>query len=230
LKNLSSLSGLVALAVALGTVSVARADDPNDQNDPTAPALPGTQQTPATRIIVPLPPPPPLEDDLPIPTLTLDRIPPNTSFEFAIQASYGEVAYFRDSVPPWVGFGFRAGWGKNFGVNRIGVAGTLTAEGDIGVHTQLGFEPELAWDLVSMNGLLLGAGVSPAVIWTADSSTIESEHSINLAPTVSARIGWSQTWSRVGRRLFLFLEPKVRIIGDSASPLVAVGVGSGAGR
>jgi len=224
------LSGLALLSLAAGVPSITRADDPSASTTDTS-ALP-PQTPPATRIDVPLPPPPPPpEDDLPIPTLTLDRIPPNTSFEFAIEASYGQVAYFRDQVPPWIGFGFRAGWGKNFGVNRVGVAGTFTAEGDIGVHTQLGLEPEVAWDMVSMKGVLLGLGVSPAVIWTIDdSTTVSTERSLNLAPTVSARVGWSQTWSRVGRRLFLFLEPKVRLVDGTASPQVAVGVGSGSGR
>ena len=45
-----------------------------------------------------------------------------------------------------------------------------------------------------------------------------------------ARIGWSQTWSRVGRRLFLFLEPKVRYTDGQFVPVVALAVGSGAGR
>jgi len=221
------LSGLAFLGLAVGVQPIARADDPTaSTNEPQAPP----QAPPPIRIDAPLPPPPPPEDDLPIPTLTLDRIPPNTSFEFAIEASYGQVAYFRDAVPPWIGFGFRAGWGKNFGVHRLGFAGTLTAEGDIGVHTQLGFEPELAWDMVSMKDILLGIGASPAVIWTVDDSTVSVEKSLNFAPTLEARIGWSQTWSRVGRRLFLFLEPKARLVGGVVSPQVAVAVGSGSGR
>jgi hypothetical protein len=177
-----------------------------------------------------LPPPPSVADDLPIPTLTLDRVPPNTSFEFAIQVSYGTVAYFRDSVPPWVGFGIRGGWGKNIGLHRFGVAGTVAAEGDIGVHTQLALEPVAAWDYVSRYGLLLGAGVGPAVVYTAQTSTVETEYGIDVAPSVSARIGWSQTWSRVGRRIFLFAEPKARLAMGRISPVVAVAVGSGAGR
>lgn len=207
---------------------------------PAAPATPAAPETatpappPAPagppRITVQLPPPPPAADDLPIPTLTIDRIPPNTSYEFAVQVSYGQVAYFRDQVPPWVGFGFRGGWGKNFGVHRIGVSGTFSAEGDIGVHTQLAIEPALTWDFVSGGGFLLGAGVGPAVAWTARSSTIDSEYAFEVAPSAAVRLGWSQTWSRVGRRLFLFVEPKARMAGGKISPLVAVAVGSGGGR
>ena len=183
-----------------------------------------------TRVALDLPPPPSLADDLPIPTLTIDRVPPNTSFEFAIQVSYGTVAYFRDQVPPWVGFGLRAGWGKNFGLHRFGIAGTVSAEGDIGVHTQLAVEPTAAWDFVSRQGLLFGAGVGPAVVYTARTSTVRPEYGLDIAPSVAARIGWSQTWSRVGRRLFLFAEPKVRFAAGKVSPVVAIAVGSGAGR
>ncbi|MEZ4235016.1 MAG: hypothetical protein R3F59_02410 [Myxococcota bacterium] len=197
--------------------------------EPQSPAS-ALEPPPPPRITVDLPPPPSLADDLPIPTLTLDRIPPSTSFEFAIQVSYGTVAYFRDQVPPWVGFGFRGGWGKNFGLNRIGVAGTVTAEGDIGVHTQLALEPTFAWDYVGRNGLLLGAGVGPALVYTSHTATVETTAAADIAPSAAVRIGWSQTWSRVGRRLFVFAEPKVRLAEGRLSPVVAVAVGSGAGR
>ncbi|MEQ1571609.1 MAG: hypothetical protein ABMA64_38630, partial [Myxococcota bacterium] len=186
--------------------------------------------SPSTTITVPLAPPPPPEDDLPIPTLTIDRIPPNTSFEFAVSASFGEVAYFQDKVPPWIGFGIRGGWGKNLGQHRLGVAGNLTVEGDIGVHTQLALQPEFAWDHVSSNGVLLGAGIGPALIWTADNATVIAEYGVKMAPTAGVRAGWSQTWSRVGRRLFLYVEPRARLVAGEVSPAVAVAVGSGAGR
>lgn len=208
--------------------SAAPTQDPAPTDDPGT-ATAGTAPPSPPQTIL-LPPPPPPEDDLPIPTLTLDRVPPNTSFEFAIQVSYGTVAYFRDQVPPWVGFGFRAGWGKNLGLHRIGVAGGLIAEGDIGVHTQLMFEPALAWDHVGRNGLLLGASVGPSLVWTSASSTVEVVYGIDAVPTVAARIGWSQTWSRVGRRLFLFAEPKARFVLGRVSPVVAIAVGSGGGR
>lgn len=250
----AAFGGIVA-AMVFAASSVARAQEPPAGEPPAQPAPPTSEPAPPpaapveappaessgdptppatvappTNRLTALPPPPPPEDDLPIPTLTIDRIPPNTSFEFAVEASFGEVAYFRDQVPPWVGFGLRGGWGKNFGINRLGFAASLTAEGDVGVHTQLGFEPELAWDLVSSNNLLVGLGVSPALIYTQDNATVETETAFRVAPTASARLGWSQTWSRVGRRLFLFLEPKVRMVDGGFSPQVAVGVGSGGGR
>ncbi len=232
------------LAASLLGASVAHAQDGATREAPVAEDAPVAEETPepapapeaapepvpVRRIAAPLPPPPPPEDDLPIPTLTIDRVPPNTSFEFAVQVSYGAVAYFQDTVPPWIGFGFRGGWGKNFGQHRIGAAGTFTAEGDIGVHTLLALEPSFAWDFVSGKGLLLGAGVGPALMYTDRNSTVVGERGFEFAPSVAARLGWSQTWSRVGRRLFIFIEPKLRVTPEALTPLVAIAVGSGAGR
>jgi hypothetical protein len=147
-----------------------------------------------------------------------------------VQVSFGEVAYFTDAVPPWIGFGLRGGWGKNFGLHRIGAAAAVVIEGDIGVHTLLAFEPTVNWDFVSAKGLLLGAGAGPSFVYTTSNATVIAESESHVAPMAIARIGWSQTWSRVGRRLFLFLEPKVRYTDGQFVPVVALAVGSGAGR
>jgi hypothetical protein len=201
--------------------------EPEDAPPPTETAPP---PPPPARLAAPLPPPPPPEDDLPIPTLTIDRVPPNTSFEGAVQVSFGEVAYFTDAVPPWVGFGLRGGWGKNFGLHRIGAAGAAVIEGDIGVHTLVGLEPTVNWDFVSAKGLLLGVGAGPSFVYASSNATVIAETDWHVAPMAIGRIGWSQTWSRVGRRLFLFLEPKVRYTDGQFVPVVALAVGSGAGR
>lgn len=172
-------------------------------------------------------------DELPIPTLTLDRIPPRYSYEMAMQVSYGEVAFFQESVPPWVGFGLRGGWGKNFGVQRLGVAGTFAAEGELGINTFLSLEPAVTWDFVTAGkkgGLQLGASAGSAFGYTVKAVTIEEESGFVVAPAVAARIGWSQGWTRVGRRLFVFLEPKLRFASDGVAPVVALAVGSGGGR
>jgi len=177
-----------------------------------------------------LPPPPPPEDELPIPTLTIDRIPPNTSYEFAVQVSYGQVSYFRDDVPPWVGFGLRGAWGKNFGLHRIAGQLGFTTEGDMGVHTLLVAEPAIAYDVVTPFGLQVGASAGPAIMYWADASTQVPESDFGFGPSAALRVGWSQTWTRIGRRLFVFAEPKLRIAGGNTDLLVAVAVGSGAGR
>lgn len=199
-----------------------------------APEATKVEAAPAERPMVArpmsLPPPPPPEDELPIPTLTIDRIPPATSYEFAVQVSYGQVSYFRDQVPPWVGFGLRGAWGKNFGLHRLAGQVGFTTEGDMGIHTLLVLEPALAYDVVTPFGLQLGVSGGPALMYWSDNSTQVNERDIGVGPSVAARIGWSQTWTRVGRRLFVFAEPKLRVAGGSPDVLVAVAIGSGAGR
>ncbi len=199
-------------------------DAPVAPEPPVAPPPPKVQAAPSK-----LPPPPP-RDELPIPTLTIDRIPPSSSYEFAVQVSYGQVAYHRATVGSWVGFGFRGAWGKNFGIHRLGFSGTLTSEGDLGIHTLLAFEPKLEYDVVTPGGLLLGAGAGPALMYWADASSIDVERDFGAAPAAAARVGWSQTWSRIGRRIFVFAEPKVRYVQGEPDVLVAVAVGSGQGR
>ena len=211
LKSAALMSLLLGAPVAFGQES---ADD--------------EEAPPPTTISRQVPAPP--EEELPIPTLTIDRVPPNTSMEFAVQVSYGSVAYFQDAVPAWIGFGVRGGWGKNFGLHRVGVAGTFTAEGDLGVHTLLALEPSVNWDFVSPQGVALGFGAGPALMYTNRNATTNTETSFEFAPSVAARVGWSQTWSRVGRRLFIYLEPKVRFTPEGITPLVALAVGSGVGR
>jgi len=173
------------------------------------------------------------EDALPIPTLDFDRIPPRTSHEFAMQMGYGEVTYFRDQVPPWIGFGMRFGWGKNLGmsgVHRIGGSFTFVAEGPVGVHSTFGFEPALAWDMVSKDGLLLGAGAGPSLMVFVKTDQVAAERATQIVPSAAVRVGWSQTFSRVGRRLFVFVEPKMRVINGRVNPVAALCVGSGLGR
>lgn len=176
---------------------------------------------------------PPPEDALPIPTLDFERVPPRTSYEFAMHMGYGEITYFRDQVPPWLGFGMRAGWGKNLGmsgVHRIGGSFTFVAEGPVGVHSTFGFEPALTWDMVNKDGLLLGAGAGPSLMMFVKTDRVATERATQFVPSAALRVGWSQTFSRFGRRLFVFVEPKLRVINGRANPVAALCVGSGVGR
>lgn len=190
---------------------------------PTGPAM----------LAAPPPPPPPPEDDLPIPTLTIDRIPPNISYEVGVQVGYGTLTYW-PTVDGWPAFGVRGAYGKNFGLHRIGGDLTVTAEGPIGVHTTIAAEPHLDWDYIDENGFHVGAGLGPALLYHASSATPEGATAFGVAPSFALRIGGSQTWSRVGRRLFVFLEPKVRYLEDAngrwaLNPVAAIVVGSGRG-
>lgn len=173
---------------------------------------------------------PPPEDDLPIPTLDIERVPPRTSMDLGVQLSYGTIAFVPETVDPWIGFGIRGAWGRNLGFHRLGVSGLVAVEGDFGVNTLLIFEPSFSWDYVSGRGLLLGAGIGPALAhWSSIADGVD-ERSFEIAPAAAVRIGASQTWSRLSRRVFVFLEPKVRLAGDDIVPVVALVVGSSIGR
>ncbi len=171
-----------------------------------------------------------VDDEAPPEPVVLKHIPPRFSWDFALQASYTMLAQF-DNAPPWMGIGFRASWGKHFSNHRIGAGLTISLEGPIAVQWGNNFEPHVTWDFVSDKGLLLGASLGPDLILNADlgaTSTIQT--SFNVAPFVSARIGFSQPFSLVARRFFVAVEPKLRMI-DGTVPSFggAIMIGSGMG-
>ncbi len=172
-----------------------------------------------------------LGDEPPPPPVILQRIPPRFSYELAMHASYGTLTAWRDQVPGWAGLGLRFGWGKNFGKHRIGPGLTLAIEGPVTVQWTTAIEPALNWDFVNLKGFALGVSGGVSALFNAGivhgSSTYVT--SWDAAPTLSARIGYSETWSRVGRRFFIYLEPKVRYFDEAFNPLVAIVVGSGRG-
>jgi len=168
--------------------------------------------------------------DLPIPTMKIQRVAPSSSFEFGAQFSFGTVTYWRDFVPAWPGMGLRAGWGKNFDNHRLGLDTTLTMEGPFGVHTSLFLEPVAAWYLITDGGLLLGASAGPALMYHVRNDIVASESGYGVAPSGTLKVGWSQSWTRVGRRMFVFLEPKLRYLDGKMNPRVALVFGSGMGR
>ncbi|MEN0065137.1 MAG: hypothetical protein AAGA48_23540 [Myxococcota bacterium] len=213
-----SLASTAAWAQDVGTVN--ESPDVEERDD-----------APPTPVLTPLTPEPLDAADLPVPTLEIERLPANTSYEFAMQVSFGQVAYFTDVASSWPGFGLRAGWGKNLGGNsRIGVSGAASIEGEFGIFTLLTLEPGVAFDFVGNRGGLFGVTAGPSFVHTRDNSTVLREQGFALAPYVAARVGWSQTFSSVGRRLFLYLEPKVRFTEFGPVPIAAFVVGSGGGR
>ena len=169
--------------------------------------------------------------DLPPPSFEVQRLPPSMSYEFGMHFSFGTVTYWREFVDAWIGFGGRFALGKHFADHRLGGSLTAIAEGPIGVHTTLGLEPHATWDYVApKSGLQLGFGVGPAVMYHFRNDTTEPERNTTLNPSAAVRIGWSQSWTRVGRRLFIVAEPMIRYIDGEPNPLIALVVGSGAGR
>ena len=168
--------------------------------------------------------------DLPPPSFEVQRLPPSLSYEFAMHMSYGTVTYWREFVDAWIGYGGRFAIGKHAGAHRFGGSMTFVAEGPLGVHTTLALEPHGTWDFVSKKGVALGAGIGPAGMYHFRNDTVVPERGLTLNPSAAFRIGWSQSWTRVGRRLFVVAEPKMRWIDGNPNPLVALVVGSGSGR
>lgn len=171
-------------------------------------------------------PAPPGEDALPEALATRARVVPNTSFEFAVQYSFGRVAFLDDRVPPGPGLGLRGSWGKHLGLHRLGFAATETIEGDIGKYALYTTELVGSWDRVGAHGLLVGAGVGATLavvdVW-------EQPAAVHLAPTVTARVGGSQTWSRYQRRLFVAFEAKLRVADGDLVPIGGLLFGAGRG-
>ena len=168
--------------------------------------------------------------DLPAPDFQVQRLAPDISYEFGMHFSFGTLTYWREYIPAWIGFGGRFGGGKHFGDHRIGGLATIIAEGPVGVHTTLALEPAATWDYINAWGLQVGAGAGPALMYHVRNDTTVPERAFTINPVVAGRVGWSQSWTRVGRRLFLVVEPKVRYIDGEFNPLVALVVGSGSGR
>lgn len=173
-----------------------------------------------------------LDPSLPIPTLDYERPPPDFSWEFGLQMSYGHVTYWMQEVEPWVGLGLRFGWGRNLGVerqHRVGVTAVLFAEGPVPLLMSAGVDPQLSWDWVTPKGIWLGAGVGAAAMFNSKSTTAVLDQSTSLAPSASARIGWSQSFSRVGRRFFVGFEGRARYTNGNLGPQGALVLGSGRG-
>lgn len=177
-----------------------------------------------------------LDPSLPIPTLKYDRPPASFSWDISLQGSFGEITYWKDEVQPWIGVGLRFSWGKNFtetGAHRIGLSVQLFLEGPAPVHMTTGLEPMLAWDYIAPSGFWVGLGAGVGALYhvkaisQANSSANTSTPGFGLAG--AARLGYSQTFSRIGRRLFIGVEPKVRWMDGRVGLLAQLMVGSGQG-
>jgi len=213
------VGGWVAPAHAQDEETVRESPDVLDREPPPQP------------VIKPVEPEPFDPGDLPIPTLEIERLPANTSWEFAMQVSFGPVAYFQDVSDNSPGFGLRAGWGKNVGPrHRFGFLGNATIEGEPGIYTLLTLEPGVTWDFVGKRGVALGLTGGPTFIHTRANATRQQEVGFALDPYVAGRVGWSQSFSSVGRRIFVYLEPKIRFTQLGPVPIAALVVGSGGGR
>jgi len=170
------------------------------------------------------------DDGLPpeLPPIELHRVPPDFSWEVGVHVSFGDITYWREEVPPWIGLGLRGGWGRHWGLTRIGAGLAFGVEGPAPVHYSAYLEPTATWDWTS-SGLFLGLSAGPSFLVHGTSSTVRESTTLGIAPLAAVRLGWSQGWSRIGRRLFFLLEPKARIIAGRFNPSVALVIGTGRG-
>jgi len=173
----------------------------------------------------------PAEDlEPPPPVVTLERIPPRTSYELGVQIGFASLPQFEADVSAWPGFGARFNWGKNIALHRIGFGISGSLEGPAPKFYTLAIEPNVAWDFVSGKGFALGASVGPSLLLNSELTLRGSELTPNLAPTAAFRVGWSQSWSRMGRRMHVYFEPKLRMTTGGLGPGAAVVIGSGRGK
>lgn len=174
------------------------------------------------------------DDDEPPPApVVLKHLPPRFSWEVALAPSYGMITQFPDN-PPWMGLGIRGGWGRHFGTaHRVAAGLSISFEGPITVRWSNNFEPHAMYDFVATDkakGLWVGASLGPSLILnTALARTSGYDVTFDVAPMVSARIGYSSPFSRIARRFFIGVEPKLRVIDGAANGIVAIVIGSGMG-
>ena len=161
----------------------------------------------------------------------LETIPPSISAEFGMRVGFGEVPSFKGRGPPWLGFGMNGGLGWHVGqtrTHRFGPALDLSIEGPFPEYYSVVLEPAAAWDHVD-KGLLLGASLGLATMMNSDLEITGSETAFGIGPSASVRIGYSQRWSRVMRRMYVAAEPKVRFVGGQFFGSLSVVIGSGKG-
>jgi hypothetical protein len=173
--------------------------------------------------------PPALAAETELPEVRLDRIPPTYSYDFAVLFGMGELGYWREEIPPWMHFGLFTAWGRHLrSGDRIGIGASILAEGPFPLHSTLAFDPVVRWDRVE-GKLALGASVGGSLMFHSAQKPGGTETGVSASPLVTARIGWSQGFTRVGRRIFVIAEPKLRYMVGQFSPGVSLAVGVGHG-
>ncbi len=160
----------------------------------------------------------------------LRAMPPTSAWELAVHASFGRVGFWAHESEPFIGIGVRFGWGRLFGEHhRLGVLTALGGEGPCPLYCTVALEPQLSWDHVR-GGLQVGASLGPALMLHSKRELLGTQSHLGVSPMVAARVGYSEPWTRAGRRFFVVAEPKVRQIGSVTDVLVALVVGSGTGN
>lgn len=168
--------------------------------------------------------------EAPPPVVKLERIPPRQSYELGVQMGFSNMPQFDTTVATWPGFGARFQWGKNIAMHRIGFGSSFSLEGPAPKYFTLALEPNAAWDFITNSGFAVGVSVGPSLLLNSQLTYESSEWWPTLAPTAAVRLGWSQPWSRLGRRVHFYLEPKLRVTSSGLAPAGAIVIGSGRGK
>lgn len=164
-----------------------------------------------------------------LPEIKLERIPPTYSYDFGVQFGISEVTWWREEIPLWGKLGLFGVWGRHLGNgDRLGLGLALTAEGDIPIHMTLAAEPTVRWDTIT-GKFTFGASAGAALMYHRADRASGVQSATSAAPLIAARIGMSEGFTRVGRRLFVVLEPKLRYMLSRFSPSVSIAVGTGHG-
>ena len=159
----------------------------------------------------------------------LDNMPPRYSSELAMQVIYGNVPYFSKETPAWIGFGLKVSGGKHFGDTRLGYSALLSTEGPAPEVYTVGIEPHIAIEH-HIGALSVGASIGPDLIAYTKATLASPDRNFGIAPSAALNLGYSQPWSRVARRVFFYVEPRIKITNGNFVPSVALAIGSGRGR
>ena len=159
----------------------------------------------------------------------LGRIPPEISWDFGLQLTYGEIGYFRELTSyagPTGGMGLQGSYGKHANDLRYGLKFGFTLEGPVPIYMSAIAEVLPSVDLIKGKALI-GAAVGPAI---ALNSEQDGDITLRATGVMAVRMGYSQGWTKVGQRMFIVLEPRVRWIDGRPSYSTNLIVGKGSGR
>jgi hypothetical protein len=174
-------------------------------------------------------PPAPIAEEAPPPAIVLRYVPANYAWDVGIHASYGQRVQFQGE-PPWLGIGARFGWGKMIGEHRVGLGFAFSAEGEPAVKWSNIFTPSFQWDYVTAKGFMVGANVGPALLVNVElSGGYGYDTTLDGAPELAVRLGWSQRFSLIAKRFYVAVEPKLRIVDGKPEFVGGIVLGSGKG-
>jgi hypothetical protein len=161
----------------------------------------------------------------------LDDLPPHHSTDLSINPGFAAITYWKTWQPPYLSFGARFVYGNHTGEkldHRYGVGLALGEDGAFPEYMTWWAEPQATYDRV-VHRFQYGVSVGPSVLMHQHTDLNDIERKFALSPMVSARVGWSQPWSRVQKRMFVVLEPKIRWVANEPNWTIAVAVGSSHG-